>query len=106
MEKVGTIGNASNQAGIIYKTKAGNYIDAPSVDGRKTDIKKNNDGTYHVTVTKNGEVSYEKNLTEEQLVHNFGADISTLVINNGTQSSKDAQNKYGDKVANNFFAVA
>ena len=108
MEKVGTIGNVANPTGTIYKTDAGNHIDAPSVDGRKTDIKPNGDGTYDVTVTKNGKVTYEKTLTEEQLVANFGADISALDINKplGTNSQAEAQDKYGEKVANNFYAVA
>ena len=108
MEKSGTIGNVTNPAGTIYKTDAGNHIDAPSVDGRKTDIKANCDGTYDVTVTKNGKVQYEKTLTEQQLVQEFGADVSSLNINKplGTNSQEDAQDKYGKKVANNFYAVA
>ena len=108
MEMIGSIGNVTNPTGTIYKTSGGNYIDAPSVDGRKTDVKPNGDGTYDVTVTKNGKVEYEKTLTEEQLVQEFGADASKLNINKplGTNSQAEAQDKYGDKVANNFYAVA
>ena len=108
MENLGTIGNVTNPAGTIYKTDAGNHIDAPSVNGRKTDVKPNGDGTYNVTVTQNGKVTYEKTLTEAQLVKEFGADVSSLNINKplGTNSQEDAQDKYGEKVANNFYAVA
>lgn len=108
MEKIGTIGNVANPAGTIYKTEAGNHIDAPSVDGRKTDIKPNGDGTYDVTVTQNGKVTYEERLTEQQLVQNFGADVSALDINKplGTNSQAEAQDKYGEEVANKFYAVA
>lgn len=108
MEMIGTIGNATNPAGTIYKTEAGNHIDASSVDGRKTDIKPNGDGTYDVTVTKNGKVEYEKTLTEQQLVQEFGADVSSLNINKplGTNSQEDAQERYGEDVANNFYALA
>lgn len=108
MENLGTIGNVTNPAGTIYKTDAGNHIDAPSVNGRKTDVKPNGDGTYNVTVTQNGKVTYEKTLTEAQLVKEFGADVSKLNINKplGTNSKEDAQDKYGEKVANNFYAVA
>ena len=108
MEKIGTIGNGTTPAGTIYKTNAGNHIDASSVDGRKTDVKPNGDGTYDVTVTKNGQIQYKETLTEEQLVQEFGADISALNINKplGTTSQDDAKDKYGDKVANNFYAIA
>ena len=108
MEMLGTIGNGTNPAGTIYRTEAGNHIDAPSVDGRKTDIKPNGNGTYDVTVTKNGKVVYEKTLTEQQLVSEFGADASKLNINKplGTNSQEDAQERYGKDVANNFYAVA
>ena len=108
MEMIGTIGNVTNPAGTIYQTDAGNHIDAPSVDGRKTDIKPNGNGTYYVTVSQNGKVTYEKTLTEEQLVQNFGADVSALDINKplGTNSQEDAQDKYGKDVANKFYAVA
>ena len=58
MEVIGTIGNGSNVAGTILKTQNGNYVDAPSVDGRKTEIKENQDGTYNVNVTKNGKTEY------------------------------------------------
>lgn len=105
MEQIGTIGNTVNPSGTIYKTSAGNYIDAPSVDGRKTQIKQNSDGTYNVTVTKDGKTEYQETLTENQLVKNFGADISSLDINlEGTNSAKQAQTKYGNDVANKFYA--
>ena len=108
MENLGTIGNATNPAGTIYKTNAGNHIDAPSVNGRKTDIKANGDGTYNVTVSQNGEITYEKTLTEQQLVKEFGADVSVLNINKPleTNSQEEAQDKYGENVANKFYAVA
>ena len=108
MENIGTIGNVTNSAGTIYKTEEGNYIDASSVNGRKTDVKPNGDGTYDVTVSRNGKVEYEKTLTAEQLVKEFGADVSQLNINKplGTNSQAEAQDKYGEKVANNFYVVA
>ena len=108
MQQVGTIGNATNPAGTIYKTEVGNHIVAPSVDGRKTDIKPNGDGTYDVTVTKNAKVVYEKTLTEQQLVSEFGTDVSKLNINKplGTNSQEEPKERYGKDVANNFYAVA
>lgn len=108
MEMVGTIGSGVNTTGTIYKTKANNYIDAPSVDGRKTQIQENSDGSYNVTVTKDGDVQYNERLSESELVNNFGADISSLDITKplGTNSQADAQAKYGDNVAKNFYAVA
>ncbi len=106
MQQIGTIGNASNPAGTIYQTKKGNYIDAPSVDGRKTYIKENKDGTYNVTITKDGETTYNKTLSEKQLVKEFGADINTLDINlNGSDTAQQAKNKYGSSVANNLYKV-
>ena len=104
---IGTIGNNGNVAGTIYKTKAGNYVDASSVDGRKTDIKQNADGTYDVKVDYKGKVDSYKNLSEAQLVEKYGADITKLDINlNGTTSQADAQSKYGEGVAKNFYAIA
>ncbi len=107
MEFIGTIGNAGEKAGEIYKTKNGNYIDAPFVDGRKTQIKENSNGTYDVNVTKNGQTEYQKTLNEKELVGDFGADISSLDINlAGTNNAQQAQMKYGNKVANNLYCVA
>ena len=106
MEVVGTIGSDNNGAGTILKTKKGNYVDAPSVDGRKTEIKENQDGTYSVNVTKNGKTEYNRTLDENELVKQFGADISQLDINlQGTNSKQQAQTKYGNNVANNLYRV-
>lgn len=103
MEKIGTIGDA----GTIYKTNKGNYIDAPSVDGRKTTINEKTDGTYDVKVTKNGKTEYNQNLSENDLVKNFAADVNNLDITlEGTNNASQAKAKYGKDVANHFYSVA
>lgn len=107
MEKIGTIGDAQNIAGTIYKTNKGNYIDAPSVDGRKTTINEKPDGTYDVKITKDGKTQYNKTLTENELVKDFAADVKNLDITlDGTNTAQQAQAKQGKNVANNLFTVA
>ena len=107
MEKIGTIGEPGNIAGTIYKTNKGNYIDAPSNDGRKTTINEKPDGTYDVKITKDGKVQYNKTLNENELLKDFAADVKNLDITlDGTKSASQAQNKLGKSVANNLYAVA
>ena len=65
---------------------------------------RNQDGTYNIDVTKNGKSEYSAKLNENELLNNFGADISKLNINPaGTNTAQQAQLKYGNNVANNFY---
>ncbi len=104
MEKLGTTGNGAFE---VYKTNKGNLVGASFVDGRNSTIKENKDGTYDVNVVKNGKTEYNEKLSEDELVKNFAVDINKLDITlDGTNSAKQAQNKYGQNVAKNFYSVA
>ena len=106
MEFVGTIGSIGQVSGSVYKTKNGNYVDLPSVDGRKTTVKEKPDGTYDVHILKNGRAEHYTGLSEQELIKNFGADISRLNINVGdTNSVQQAQTRYGKNAANKFYRV-
>ncbi len=104
MEFIGTIGSKNDVAGKIYKTKYGNYIDLPTLGGRKTKIKENQDGTYNVNITKNGKRDYSATLTEKELVEQFGADVSQLDIKLADKSRTGL--KYDGETAGNFLGAA